>query len=189
MQNHSGKAALLVMDMQNGMVSRFARNEEVLQPNQKAIASARAHNIPVIFIRLGFSKGYPELNRQSPIYARVAEYGGMTIFDEATQIHPSVKPLENEPVVTKYRVSAFSGSNLEVILSAQEIDTLILSGITTSGVVLSTLREAADKDYSLTVLKDACHDGDPEVHHMLMEKLFPVQANVMTVDAWIDTLD
>ncbi|MED4893025.1 MULTISPECIES: cysteine hydrolase family protein [Heyndrickxia] len=189
MQNQSSKAALLVLDMQNGMVSRFAGNETMLRPNQKAIESARAHHIPVIFVRLGFSKGYPEINQDHPTYARVAGYGDMTIFDEATQIHPSVQPLENEPVITKYRISAFSGSNLEVILSAQEIDTLILSGITTSGVVLSTLREAADKDYSLIVLRDACHDGNPDIHHMLMEKLFPVQAKVMTVSTWAGTLD
>jgi hypothetical protein len=67
--------------------------------------------------------------------------------------------------------------------------TLILGGIATSGVVLSTLREAADKDFALTVLSDACLDADPEVHRVLMEKVFPRQANVLTVDAWTDTLD
>jgi nicotinamidase-related amidase len=113
----------------------------------------------------------------------------MTILDDATQIHESVKPEGNEPIVTKYRVSAFAGSTLEVILRSQQIDTLILSGIATSGVVLSTLREAADKDYTLTVLSDACLDADPEVHRVLTEKVFPRQAEVLTVDAWVDTLN
>ncbi|WP_018662819.1 cysteine hydrolase family protein [Heyndrickxia acidiproducens] len=189
MQNHIEKAALLIMDMQNGIVSRFAETNEVLFQSRKALASAREHGIPVIFVRVGFSNGYHEINSRNKKFAQVAEIGGMTTSDEATQIHASVKPEENEPVVTKYRLSAFAGSNLEVILRAKEIDTLILSGISTSGVVLSTLREAADKDFSLTVLKDACHDSDPEVHRILTEKLFPAQAKVMTVDNWIDTLD
>jgi nicotinamidase-related amidase len=91
-----------------------------------------------------------------------------------------------EAVVTKLRVSAFSGSDLEVILRAHGVDTLILAGIATSGVVLSTLREAADKDYRLIVLSDACLDADPEVHSVLMEKVFPRQADIMTVDEWVE---
>ena len=189
MRHPSEKAALLIMDMQNSIVSRFVKNEEMLLPFQKALGSAREHNIPVIFIRVGFSKGYPEINPRNKMFAGITEGRHMTTTDEATQIHISVKPKENEPVVTKYRVSAFAGSNLEVILRAQEIDTLILSGIATSGVVLSTLREAADKDFSIIVLKDACLDADPEVHRILTEKVFPRQAEVMTVDAWINTLD
>ncbi|CAK4870524.1 unnamed protein product [Aphanomyces euteiches] len=113
----------------------------------------------------------------------------MTVSDRATQIHESVQPQLNELVITKLRVSAFAGSPLEVILRSRQIEKLILCGITTSGVVLSTLREAADKDYVLTVLSDACIDADPEVHRVLTEKVFPRQADVLTVDAWIDTLN
>jgi nicotinamidase-related amidase len=112
----------------------------------------------------------------------------MTVHDQATQIHELVKPEANEPIITKYRVSAFTGSTLEVILRAQNIDTLVLSGISTSGVVLSTLREAADKDFKITVLEDACFDPDAEVHRVLTEKVFPRQADVVSVDAWIETL-
>ncbi|MFD2616068.1 isochorismatase family cysteine hydrolase [Terrilactibacillus laevilacticus] len=189
MQNYSDKAALLVMDMQNGIVSRFTENKEALVPVQKALASARENNIPVIFVRVGFSKGYPEINPRNKGFSGISKLGGMTTSDESTQIHKAVKPEADEPIVTKYRVSAFAGSTLELILRSRQIDTLILSGISTSGVVLSTLREAADKDFSLTVLKDACIDADLEVHRVLTEKVFPRQAEVMTVNAWIKTLN
>jgi nicotinamidase-related amidase len=188
MENHVENAALLVMDLQNGIVARFAENKDVLLPVQKAVASARKHHIPVIFVRVGFSEGYPEVSPRNKGFAAIANRGGMTTSDEATQIHELVKPEEKEPIVTKYRVSAFAGSTLETILRSKQINTLILSGIATSGVVLSTLREAADKDYSLTVLSDACLDADPEVHRVLTEKVFPRQADVLTVDAWIETL-
>lgn len=188
MHNHYNKTALLVMDLQNGIVSRFAEDEKVLLPFQKAIDAARKHSIPVIFVRVAFSEGYPEINPQNKAFS-VLKSSGMTVSDIATQIHESVHPKTNEPVVTKFRISAFAGSNLEVILRSQQINTLILSGISTSGVVLSTLREAADKDYALKVLSDACLDADPEVHRILTEKIFPRQADVLTVDAWIDTLD
>jgi len=94
-------------------------------------------------------------------------------------------PLPGEVVVMKRRTSAFAGSDLAEVLRGGRIDTLVLTGIATSGVVLSTLRQAADLDYGLVVLADACADGDPEVHRALTTKVFPRQAEVSTVDEWV----
>jgi nicotinamidase-related amidase len=96
-----------------------------------------------------------------------------------------ILPLPDDLSVVKRRVSAFTGSDLEVILRAKNIQHIVLTGISTSGVVLSTVREAADKDYRITVLSDACADMDEEVHRVLTTKVFPRQAEVQTVDAWI----
>jgi nicotinamidase-related amidase len=74
------------------------------------------------------------------------------------------------------------------VLRAGEIRNLVLTGIATSGVVLSTLRQAADLDFGLTVLADGCLDGDPEVHRVLTEKVFPRQADVVSVEEWVKTL-
>lgn len=73
-----------------------------------------------------------------------------------------------------------------MILRANQIQHLVLTGVATSGVVLSTLREAADKDFQLTVLKDACADRDEEVHRILTEKVFVRhrQAEVKNVSDW-----
>jgi nicotinamidase-related amidase len=191
MSNHRSNAALLLMDVQNAIAERFAENAEALLPFQKALEAARRHNIPVIFVRIAFREGYPEVSPRNKSFSAISEagWGPMTPTDTATQIHESVKPLPGEPIVTKLRVSAFAGSDLEIILRSRQIDTLILGGISTSGVVLSTLREAADRDFALTVLSDACIDPDPEIHLVLMEKVFPRQADVLSVDAWTDTLD
>ena len=74
------------------------------------------------------------------------------------------------------------------MLRAGGIDHLVLAGIATSGVVLSTLRQAADLDYRLTVLADGCLDADPEVHRVLTEKVFPRQAGVAGIADWTATL-
>ncbi|MHA6532166.1 cysteine hydrolase family protein [Paenibacillus sp. BAC0078] len=189
MHNSPGKSALLIMDMQNSVVSRFVDNEKALLPFQKAIEAARSHAIAVIYVRVAFRAGYPEISSRNKMFAEIASRAGTAAAPEAAmQISESVQPRPDEPIVTKVRVSAFAGSDLEVILRSRQIDTLILSGISTSGVVLSTLREAADKDFALTVLSDACIDADPEVHRVLTEKVFPRQAEVVTVDAWADSL-
>lgn len=192
MTDQKAKTALLIMDLQNGTVSRLGEGKEnVLIPFRRAVKAAREHSVPVIFVRLGFSEGYPEISTKNKIFSAGhlnSRNGALTVHDGAAQIHESVHPGKNEPVITKYRVSAFAGSNLEVILRSQQIDTLILSGIATSGVVLSTLREAADKDFEIKVLSDACLDQDPEVHRVLIEKVFPRQAEVLSVRDWIDTM-
>jgi nicotinamidase-related amidase len=88
-------------------------------------------------------------------------------------------------VVHKQRVGAFSENELHLILRARGIGNLVFFGITTSGIVLSTLRHAFDLDYRCVVLKDACFDRDEEVHRMLVKKIFPAQATVMTVEEFI----
>jgi nicotinamidase-related amidase len=88
-------------------------------------------------------------------------------------------------VVYKHRVSAFAENELHLILRAQGIENLVFFGISTSGITLSTLRHASDLDFRCIVLKDACFDADPEVHRVLTEKIFPIQARVLTVDAFI----
>jgi nicotinamidase-related amidase len=105
-------------------------------------------------------------------------------MNEYAKVHADVAPQPGEITVTKRRVSAFTGSDLEVVLRAQNIQHLVLTGIATGGVVLSTLREAADKDYRLTVLTDCCADADEEVHRMLTTKVFPRQGEVVNVEDW-----
>ncbi|OMF13847.1 isochorismatase [Paenibacillus amylolyticus] len=193
MPHSMSKSALLIMDMQKSVVSQFVKDREDLLPFQKAIETARRHAIPVIYVRVAFRPGYPEISLRNKMFGGIPGRAGagadaVAAMEAAVQIDESVQPQPDEPIVTKVRVSAFAGSDLEVILRSHQIDTLILSGIATSGVVLSTLREAADKDYALTVLSDACIDADPEVHRVLMEKVFPLQAEVRSVDDWADSL-
>jgi len=85
-------------------------------------------------------------------------------------------------VITKHRVGAFLGTDLDIVLRANGIRTLVLTGIATSGVVLSTLRYAADADYRIVVVEDCCADRDAEVHRVLMEKVFPRQATIIRAE-------
>ena len=90
-----------------------------------------------------------------------------------------VAPQADDIVVRKTRVGAFSTTNLAQQLENAGITTLILAGISTSGVVLSTVRDAADRDYRLFVLADACADPNSGVHETLMHGVFPRQADVI----------
>jgi nicotinamidase-related amidase len=183
------RPVLLVMDFQHGIVERLG-DPAVLAAADRAVKAARSHDIPVMFVRVAFRPGYPEIAASNATFSAAAQHAGEAMHQDnaATQVHAAVEPLENEPVIIKRRVSAFSGSDLEVLLRGAGADTLVLAGIATSGVVLSTLRQAADLDYGLTVLADACADPDPEVHRVLTEKVFPKQAQVTTADEWAKSL-
>jgi nicotinamidase-related amidase len=180
--------ALLVMDVQNAIVARVGDDKELLSRLARAVDGARQAGVPVIYVRVAFREGYPEVSSANKSFMALTERGGMGDHDEATQIHSSVAPQSGDAVVVKKRVSAFAGSDLAVLLRSRRIDTLVLAGIATSGVVLSTLREAADLDFGLVVLSDACADADPEVHRVLTEKVFVRQADVVSVDAWVESL-
>ncbi|HEX3425021.1 MAG TPA: isochorismatase family cysteine hydrolase [Acidimicrobiales bacterium] len=183
------KTALLVMDVQNGIVGRVpAGSEALLAALKRAVAGARGADIAVIYVRVAFRPGAPEASQHNRAFSALAARGGMGVDDPATQVHPQVALQPDDIVVTKKRVSAFAGSDLDVVLRSLEIDSLVLSGIATSGVVLSTLRQAADLDFELTVLRDGCADADPEVHRVLLDKVFPRQAAVVTIDEWLATI-
>ncbi|HEY6542910.1 MAG TPA: isochorismatase family cysteine hydrolase [Ktedonobacteraceae bacterium] len=174
--------ALLVMDVQAGIVTRFAQTGDFLERVNTAITAARAASILVIYVVVTFRQGYPEISPKNKSFTAIKQQQPARMT--TGEIHPAIAPQPTDIVVTKRRVSAFSGSDLEVILRAQGVSHLVLCGIATSGVVLSTLREAADKDYQLTVLSDCCVDADEEVQRVLLFKVFPRQADVVQVSEW-----
>ena len=120
--------------------------------------------------------------------ARSAESGRFTEGSAGTEVHTAVAPRPGDVVVTKHRVSAFAGTDLEMVLRASGIETLVLAGIATSGVVLSTTRHAADADYKIVVVEDCCADRDAEVHRVLTEKVFVRQATVAKAEAVVESL-
>ncbi|MFF1574570.1 cysteine hydrolase family protein [Leifsonia sp. NPDC058292] len=176
--------ALLLMDFQNGIAGRPGL-EGAVDAAARALDVARDNGIPPLFVRVAFRRGYPEVAASNRAFSGASAAGDTMLLDSpGTQIIDRLAPGDDEPVVVKKRVSAFAGSDLAVLLRGLGADELVLTGIATSGVVLSTVRQAADLDFRLTVLADACGDLDPEVHRVLTEKIFPRQATVTTVDEW-----
>lgn len=182
--------ALLVMDVQQGVVERVADQAGALLASlAKATSGARKAGVPVIYVRVAFREGVPEISRRNRTFAAIGRSGSFGDDDPATWIHPDLQPEPGDVVVVKKRVSAFVGSDLDVVLRSMEVRSLVLTGVATSGVVLSTLRQAADLDFELTVLRDGCADADAEVHRVLLEKVFPRQSTVLSVDEWTSQLD
>jgi nicotinamidase-related amidase len=173
------------MDVQPGILERIPSPDDYLALAQKAVDRAHAQHMLVVFVVVGFRPGLPEVSPANQSFKALGESARAGLVNP----RPAILPQDSDVVVVKRRVSAFTGSDLDVILRARDIKHLVLAGIATSGVVLSTLREAADKDFQLTVLADLCADFDTQVHTVLTEKVFPKQATVTTAADWMGSND
>jgi nicotinamidase-related amidase len=176
-----GKTMLLMADFSTtGMGQNpLVRERQTLERAREVLDAARKAGIFVGYCISHFRPGFPEVSDRNPTRAARRDAGEVLPADPSALILPAVQPQVGEPVIAKHRTSAFSGSAFEMILRAHNIETLILMGHATSGVILSTVRLAADLDYRLIVVEDGCADRDPDVHTLLMEKVFPRQGTVV----------
>jgi nicotinamidase-related amidase len=177
------RTALLVMDYQPGIVDMLDAPEPLLARAREAIDLVRRAGGHVGYVRVAFEDAdFDAVPPSSAMGARVASARQAMHADApTTQVHDAVAPQAGDIVVRKVRVGAFSTTDLDAQLRERGVDTLVLAGISTSGVVLSTVRDASDRDYRVLVLADASADPDPEVHAFLTERIFPRQAEVITV--------
>jgi nicotinamidase-related amidase len=175
--------ALLVMDYQVALLGMIGHSESLLSRAGAAIGIARAYGAHIGYVRVAFD--HEEYNAVPP-YSQFAPFlkavGSAYHTDSpASAVHGDIAPQPGDVVVRKTRVGAFSTTDLDLRLKERGVVTLLLAGITTSGVVLSTVRDAADRDYQVFVVADASADFEPDVHEFLISKVFPAQAQVVRV--------
>ena len=173
--------ALLIADFYEAMMTTIphAVDRDVVGKTVVLQQAAREARLMVCYCATVFRPGYPEIGTRNKTFGVRKASGQPTVSDPLAVIHPAVAPLEGEVVVGKHRVNALYGTGLDVALRANDVNTLIILGYATSGVVLSTVRYASDLDYNLYVVEDCCSDSDPEVHDFLTTRIFPRQAEVV----------
>ena len=160
------KTAVVIMDFQNRIINNNASDPAgVIQRASQVLQGARKAGIPIIYVQ---HRG-----------------GAFKEYSPEVDIHPGVAPAPGEQVIIKTRTAPFSTTGFDVMLREMGTDTLVLMGVATSGCVLTTVRWAADIDYKVVVVGDACDDPDREVHRMLTEKLYPRQGTVITAQQFL----
>ena len=182
--------AVLSMDCQTGIVSIYTKDDKdsFLARASTVLNHARATGMTVIHVQVGFRPGLPEVSSRNLLLGGIKSSAQhQKLFQGALGAIPApIAPKESEIVITKHRVSAFAGTDLAMVLRASDVDTLVLFGIATSGVVLSTLLEASDADFRLAVVKDCCADVDSGLHDCLINKFFPSRAAVLSAREFVE---
>lgn len=172
---------LLVMDMLNDLVHPdgmggksyvpLMQDRGVYDATKLAISRARAAGVMVGYVRVGFSPGYAECPPGSPVFSKARDNGVFKLGDWGTEVLDMFAPQPGDPDIIKHRVSPFYGTKLEPLLRAQGIRRLILTGVSTNGVVSAAVREGHDRDYDCVLLEDCCAGATEEEHDFALAGL------------------
>lgn len=176
--------ALVLLDLQEVCIDQWTvlESREALLGNVSYLLSwCRKAGVHIIHVKVAFRLNYPEISPKNKLFSKLATSGLFPPTGEGCDFHDAVKPSPGEIVVTKYRVGAFTGTELDMILRAQGIETLILAGISTTGAVLSAVRQAFDLDYHLIVPSDCCADPDADLNEIVLRRIIASHATITTV--------
>ena len=182
--------ALLIADFYSDMMSSIphAVDRDVVKKTVALQQAARKSGLLICYSATVFREGYPEISDRNKTFSQRKASGQPAVSDPLKVIHPDVQPIAGEIIAGKPRVNALIGTDLDMTLKANNIDTIVILGYATSGVVLSTTRYAADSDYRIFIVEDCCSDQDIEVHDFLMTRILPRQADIVQSEEVIKSL-
>ncbi|CCH31069.1 isochorismatase family cysteine hydrolase [Actinosynnema sp. NPDC047251] len=164
--------ALIIGDLQRGITGDFPFARQVLPPITELLPRARAAGALVVFVHIAFRPNGADLPPDNALYRGFFDAGDA--FHEGSAGTVVDLPVADEDVVVlKRRASAFAGTDLDIVLRARKVDTVVIAGVATSAMVAATAYDAADRGYHVTVLRDGCADADQAMHDFFVDAVFP----------------
>ena len=184
------KPALLVIDMCVGFTSPesplVCESDSVSDAIAQLLEAARAAELPVVFTTVS----YGEYEKQSNKILLMKMPGGL-ICEAGTkwvEIDPRVAPLSSEPVFSKVVPSAFFGSTLSSLLRGHGVDTVIVTGVSTSGCVRATVVDACSSGFRPIVPREACGDRIQSAHDATLFDIDFKYGDVLSLEEAIQEL-
>ena len=173
------RPALLIVDFVMAYLDPasplYAAVEKALASNERLLAAARAAGIPVIFTNVEYEPG----GADGGIFYR--KVPALRLFDRGSPygaFPATLRPRVSEPVITKQYASAFFGTDLAAMLRDMGVDTLLITGLSTSGCVRATALDACQHGFLPFVVREACGDRHQAPHEA---SLFDLQAKYAEV--------
>lgn len=184
------RTSIIIMHYQHDIFEGYQEEVQKGLITRAGIVLAEARDLAMLIVHIvaRFREGFPEVSLHNQFLRDLKERPRLQEGTPGAEIFSGVAPKPGEVVIASRRVGAFLGTDLAIILRANNIDALVLMGVSTSGCLLSTVRYAADMDYQILVLSDCCADRDDEVQRVLTEKIFPRQTTVVTSGEFIQAL-
>ncbi|MCP2257598.1 Nicotinamidase-related amidase [Streptoalloteichus tenebrarius] len=164
--------ALIIGDLQRGVTAGYPFARQVVPPVTDLLPRARAAGALVVFVHFAVRGNGADLPPNNELFRSFYDAGDA--FHEGSAGTEIDLPVADEDVVVlKRRTSAFAGTDLDLVLRARGVDSVVIAGVATSAMVAATCYDAADRGYQVTVLRDGCADDDPAVHDFFMDTVFP----------------
>jgi nicotinamidase-related amidase len=186
------KSALILGHIQPP-ITDLAGDATFIDRLAETVEAARSRGVLIAYVKIGFRPGHIDLPVDHPL--RLALGDTPAFVDRvANDIHERVAPKDGDIVVTSARVSGFAGTDLDLVLRANGVDHVVLTGISTGGVVLGTLVDAHERDFKVTVLSDLVSDPNPDIHAALLRLYgeagpgLPWSSSVTSAGEWLTSL-
>ena len=171
--------ALIIVDVVMAYFDRhsplYADAAKVLASNERLLAAALKASIPVIFTNVEYQAGGPD---GGLFYKKIPALKVFVRGSPLGKFPPTLNPLKHEIVITKQFASAFFGTSLKALLTSLHVDTVLISGMSTSGCVRATALDAIQNGFAPFVVRDACGDRHSSPHE---SNLFDLQAKYAEV--------
>ena len=175
----------------DGALAPFFRAEiertGVLTTIGTLLDGARAAGAKIVYTRVAFQPGYPDLVPNSPLLAMTAEHQCLIDGTAGAAIVDELAPRPGDVVVTHTRVTGFHASALDVILRGSGIDTVVFAGVATNLSVEGTARAASDLGFRTVVVGDACSAATEVAHQASLESL-GLLAEIVTTEEFLSSL-
>jgi nicotinamidase-related amidase len=179
------KTALVVIDLQKG-ISAFLDSEPLRKvvANTARLADAfRRAQLPVVLVTVSFSQDGGDM-----LATRTEVRRNLPWSPDFGQLVPDLGAKPGDILVTKRQPNAFFGTDLDLQLRRRHVTGIVLTGVSTSVGVDGTARAAQELAYNVTFAADAIADRDPEMHELVMKKVYPRYGEVDSTDALIALL-
>lgn len=176
------------LSKQNVANRQTAQERNIIGNARRVMDAARAAGIPVIHVTVGLREGYLEVNERNKLFAMIKDRGILRAGSEEMEIHDGVKAAPDEIVINKTRVSPFYGTELESVLRARNVDTVVIMGIETNFSVEAAVRYAADADYRVVLLEDCCAAQRQEDHDWTVQSILSRLADVASSEDFVASL-
>jgi nicotinamidase-related amidase len=139
-------------------------SRDIIARAARALSTARRYGALVIYARAAFRPGYPDLIRNCALWEQVAATQSLQEGTPGAEIIPELTPEAEDPIVTHARLSAFQGTELELMLRGRGVANVLLAGVATNIAVESTARDAVGLGYRTSIVADVCAAANGPAH-------------------------
>lgn len=183
------KPALLLVDLINGFTDPScplgAQADSVVEANRILLAAFRAQRLPVFFTTVV----YRDENQARVFRDRLPALDVLTPGSAWVEIDQRLAPLKNEPVIEKQWASGFFRTGLDTLLREQRVDSLVVTGLTTSGCVRATAVDGLQYDYRVVIPREAVGDRNAEAHIANLFDLSAKYADVLDLNEVLKAIE
>lgn len=185
----ANRYALLLVDLSIGFTNPAksplaAPVDAVIQANQDLLSFFRSRGLPVFFSTVMYDS--PE---QSAVFReKIPVLDVLSGGSELVQIDPRVAPKDGESVIVKHGASFFFGTDLAERLRQQQVDGVVVTGLTTSGCVRATVVDALQHDFRVLVPQEAVGDRDQRAHEANLKDMGIKYADVVSLETCLSLL-